>query len=188
MTTAVVPLAAVAALAAWGGTALADSYGPYDNDGGRYYADEARDYRAMGFDAGGTGLAQGVQPYYFAGTTYSPDYRYAAVASDYYYGAPAYALMPRADYAYGAYAQAQPRDNAARIRLIVPAEARVWFDNKLTRQTGSERRFESPALTPGRDYSYDLKALWRDANGKEVTQTRHVDVAANANVTVDFTR
>jgi len=77
-------------------------------------------------------------------------------------------------------------DNTASIRVTVPAGATVWFDDNKTTQTGSERLFESPPLTPGRHYSYDLKAQWRDQDGKEVTQTRHVDVSANASVSVEF--
>jgi uncharacterized protein (TIGR03000 family) len=50
------------------------------------------------------------------------------------------------------------------------------------------RLFESPALTPGRDFNYEIKAQWRGADGKAVTRTRTVDVRANAHVNVDFTQ
>jgi uncharacterized protein (TIGR03000 family) len=172
-----VAVAAIAALAAWVGVRPAqatDWRGPYDQDAGRYYSDEARDYRQLGFDADGTGPARVYRPYY-GGGVYLPSYPYAAETSDSYY--------------YGAYSQSPPaRDNAARIRLVVPADAKVWFDSKATVQSGSERNFESPRLAPGREYSYDVKAQWRDANGKDVTRTRQVGVSANSNVTVDFTR
>jgi uncharacterized protein (TIGR03000 family) len=79
-----------------------------------------------------------------------------------------------------------PAANTATIRVAVPAGATVWIDDKKTTQTGSERVFESPSLTPGADYSYDIKVQWRDQDGKEVTQTRHVNVTANASVSVDF--
>jgi uncharacterized protein (TIGR03000 family) len=105
----------------------------------------------------------------------------------YYYGTLPYGTMPPADYSYGAYSRPAP-DNLARVRVMVPADAKVWFDGKATRQDGTDRRFESPALTPGRAYSYEVKARWRDRDGKEVTRSRRVDVSANANVTVDFTR
>jgi uncharacterized protein (TIGR03000 family) len=108
---------------------------------------------------------------------YAPSYGY-------YYGRLPIVTAPRADYSYGAAA----RDNLARVRVLVPAGAKVWFDGKATEQSGTERRFESPALTPGHAYSYDVKAQWRDKSGKEVTRSRRVDVSANANVTVDFTR
>jgi uncharacterized protein (TIGR03000 family) len=76
--------------------------------------------------------------------------------------------------------------NTASIRVTVPAGAKVWVDDKTTMQNGSERFFESPPLTPGADFSYDIKAQWRDQDGKEVTQTRRVNVSANASIRVDF--
>jgi uncharacterized protein (TIGR03000 family) len=88
--------------------------------------------------------------------------------------------------AYGRDTAAQ--DNEARIRVIVPQDAKVWFDGKETKQGGQVRMFESPELKPGKEYSYDVKAQWKDQNGKDVTQTRHIDVSANSQKTVDFTR
>ena len=105
-----------------------------------------------------------------------------------YDGMPTYGLVPSGSYSYGAYAQAPARDNVAHIRLIVPADAKVWFDDKATSRRGAVRRYDSPALKPGLEYSYTVKAQWRDDSGKEVTRTRDVDVSAGANVTVDFTR
>ena len=72
--------------------------------------------------------------------------------------------------------------------MVVPPDAQVWFDGKLTSQSGETRYFASPPLAPGRQYVYDVKVRWRDKDGKEVTRTRRVDVSANANVTVDFLR
>jgi uncharacterized protein (TIGR03000 family) len=118
--------------------------------------------------------------------SYSPSFSNYYVPPINYYAYPMYNTAPSANYSYGAYAPAQ--DNEARIRVVVPQDAKVWFDNKATKQSGSQRHFESPALTPGKQYSYDVKAQWKDENGKEVTQTRHIDVGANTNVTVDFTQ
>jgi uncharacterized protein (TIGR03000 family) len=176
---AAVVVAGVAALLAWAGARparAADWPGPYDFDGGRWYQDEARDVSRMGFDGGNY-----YRPF-FVGRGYYPAYPYAAYAPSYSYAAQS------SDYYYGAYAPSQTAPgNMARVRLIVPADAKVWFDGKETKQGGTERRFESPALTPGRAYSYDVKVRWRDREGKEMTRTRQVDVSANANVTVDFT-
>jgi uncharacterized protein (TIGR03000 family) len=82
-----------------------------------------------------------------------------------------------------------PQDNvdmAAQVRVMVPANARVWIDDKETAQGGTNRLFVTPALPRGRDYAYDLKAQWREPNGKEVTMTRHVPVHAGDVVNVDF--
>ena len=45
----------------------------------------------------------------------------------------------------------------------------------------------SPTLTPGQDYTYEVKARWTE-DGKEVVQTRQVDVSAGAWKTIDFTK
>jgi uncharacterized protein (TIGR03000 family) len=92
------------------------------------------------------------------------------------------------DYGAAARVLAQSSDTAT-IRVLVPdPNARVWFDDTPTQQSGSVRTFESPELTPGRDYVYTSKAQWREESGQEVTQTRPVVVRANADVTVDFRR
>ena len=75
----------------------------------------------------------------------------------------------------------------AYLEVYVPADARLTIDSAKTQQTGTLRRFASPALKPGRQYTYDVKAQWRNRDDKEVTRTRRVDVGANADVTVDFT-
>jgi uncharacterized protein (TIGR03000 family) len=73
----------------------------------------------------------------------------------------------------------------ARIRVIVPADARIFVDGTPTSSTGTYRRFHSPPLDPGRSYSYKFSVRWNEA-GKEVTQTRSVDVTAGANVDLRF--
>jgi uncharacterized protein (TIGR03000 family) len=113
-------------------------------------------------------------------------YSYAGLSASYYNGAYTYDFLPSASYSYGAYSPTQ--DNVARIRLTVPADARVWFDNNTTKQSGEMRYFETPPLAPGRQYVYDVKVRWRDKDGKEVTRTRHLGVSANSTVSADFTR
>jgi uncharacterized protein (TIGR03000 family) len=119
---------------------------------------------------------------YGAMTPYG-SYTYAVLSPGYYDSGPyVYGAMPSANYSYGAYAPTQ--DNVARIGLTVPADARVWFDNNTTKQSGEMRYFETPPLAPGRQYVYDVKVRWRDKDGKEVTRTRHLGVSANSTVSV----
>jgi uncharacterized protein (TIGR03000 family) len=80
-----------------------------------------------------------------------------------------------------------PADNKVRVHLIVPAEAEVWFDGERTSETGRTRDYVSPALTPGKHYSYAIRARWIE-NGQPVDQTRKVTVGAGAVTTVDFTK
>jgi uncharacterized protein (TIGR03000 family) len=76
--------------------------------------------------------------------------------------------------------------NTVTIHLAVPPDAKVWFNDQETKQTGSERFFESPPLTPGYDYTYAIKANWSGQDGREVTQTRQLIVRVNAAYRVDF--
>jgi uncharacterized protein (TIGR03000 family) len=144
-------------------------------DGGWYGG-----YGYRGYWPGSYGY--GYSPYYGGGwSSYGMSPYYSDTSGT--YGSQMYGDMS-SSYGYGAMAQSQ--ENAAHIRVIVPADAKIWFGNSATQQTGGMRFFYSPPLTPGKDYSYDVKAQWKDENGKEVTRTRHVDVRANAGFTVDF--
>jgi uncharacterized protein (TIGR03000 family) len=197
-----------------GGHAVGHAGGAHWGGGHAYYGGRGWGDRGWGWGGFGTGLGVGLaldrgwgwggygygpgyygysSPYYY-GDTYSYAPYYSGDTGTFYNttpyyggmnfdnGTPIYNDTGDSGYAYGSTVQ----DNGARIRVIVPQDAKVWFDNRMTQQTGTERNFQSPALTPGRDFSYDVKAQWKDQNGKEVTQTRHVDVRANSNVTVDF--
>jgi uncharacterized protein (TIGR03000 family) len=77
------------------------------------------------------------------------------------------------------------RPRFASVRVLVPADARVWFDGDPTRQTGADRTFTTPDLPEGRRYRYVVRARWT-AGGKTVTQTRTVRFHAGDRVTVDF--
>jgi uncharacterized protein (TIGR03000 family) len=76
-------------------------------------------------------------------------------------------------------------DNRARVNVSVPADAEITFNGAKTTSTGSVRKFQSPPLTPGKQYSYEVQARWIE-NGKEVTQTQEVQVTAGANLDVRF--
>jgi uncharacterized protein (TIGR03000 family) len=71
----------------------------------------------------------------------------------------------------------------------VPADAVLSFQGKtMTEETGALRQFQSPPLNPGRTYSYDVRATWKDENGREVTRTRHLTVRAGDHLSVDLSR
>ncbi len=79
------------------------------------------------------------------------------------------------------------RENAAHIRLRVPAGAEVWFDGEPTKQTGTVRDFTSPPLTPGKRFVYEVRVRWLK-DGRPVEQTQRIPVHANDRLDVDFTR
>jgi uncharacterized protein (TIGR03000 family) len=127
---------------------------------------------------------------YSAGWYGAYPYSYYGYGSNPYYGySSSYSPTP-ADYgAPSAQAQAPspPKDDMAHLLVLVPENAELWFNGTKTTQTGPQREFVSPALTPGKHYSYEIKARWQE-NDKTVEQVRTVHVQANDWQTVDFTK
>jgi uncharacterized protein (TIGR03000 family) len=77
----------------------------------------------------------------------------------------------------------------ALIDVTVPADAALSFQGvPMTEETGALRQFQSPPLTSGRTYTYDVRATWKDQDGREVVRTRHLTVRAGDHLTVDLTR
>ena len=49
-------------------------------------------------------------------------------------------------------------DNFSRITVRLPADAELWFDGTKMTATGAVRTFSIPPITPGRQYSYTIRA------------------------------
>jgi uncharacterized protein (TIGR03000 family) len=140
-------------------------------------------------------------PYDLSGATYDSGYSGSSVASDSYpYDNPSLQPDLRDAGSYGASTPAYPygyssvaaqdmapvqADTVAHITARVPANAELWFDGSKTTTTGSVREFQSPPLTPGSRYVYEVRARWKE-NGHEVTQTQKVEVTAGADVHLNF--
>jgi uncharacterized protein (TIGR03000 family) len=78
------------------------------------------------------------------------------------------------------------RDNrTVLIDVRVPADARIWFDDDSTKQTGPERLFVSPPLTRGKYYEYQVRAQWNE-NGKKLERTRRITVQAGDQIHLEF--
>jgi uncharacterized protein (TIGR03000 family) len=78
--------------------------------------------------------------------------------------------------------------NIAGLEVFVPSsDAEVWLQGQKVTGSGTTRRFYSPPLEPGRNYTYTIDAAWYE-NGQLVTQKRQVDVQADALARVDFTQ
>jgi uncharacterized protein (TIGR03000 family) len=151
-----------------------------------------------GFHHGGRGWYPGYygyyggSPYYYGSypyggysnyypSTYSPDWSSPAYNSGYYgsYGG----VTPPYPASYSP-ATVQP-DAIAQITVSLPADAVIWFDGSKTTSTGSVREYQSPPLTPGIRYTYEVRARWNE-NGQEVTQTQQVQITAGTRVNVHF--
>jgi len=72
-----------------------------------------------------------------------------------------------------------------RINVTVPTDAKITFNGAPTMQTGTSRRFVSPALSAGQ-YSYEIQAVWME-NGQEKRQSRSVAVQPGDVVQVTIT-
>lgn len=173
--------------------------GPGYYGGSPYYRGYSPGYRGVypgyyGRSGVNVGIGLGAYPYAYSGYGY-----YGPYASPYYtpyVGVPRYTTgyVPYYTGSSATYIVTTPPpaappaqvDNSAQIEIRVPAAARVWFDGAETRQTGPQRRFASPPLEPGYDYTYMVKASWTEA-GKAVTQERKVVVQAGGQYQVDLT-
>jgi uncharacterized protein (TIGR03000 family) len=76
-------------------------------------------------------------------------------------------------------------DNVAHMTVHVPVDAQVWFGATKTTSTGRVRQYESPPLTPGSHFTYEIRARWTQ-NGQQMTQTQQVPVTAGGHVNVTF--
>jgi uncharacterized protein (TIGR03000 family) len=149
-------------------------------------------FHHRGFRGGGLRWYPGYYGYYGAWPYYYGYYPYSYDAYSYGSSSPAY----DSGY-YGAYggvtssypdsyfpATAQP-DTSAHVTVSVPADAEIWLEGTKTTSTGSVREYQSPPLTPGIRYTYEVRARWNE-NGQQVTQTQQVKVTAGAHVSVKF--
>jgi uncharacterized protein (TIGR03000 family) len=164
----------------------------------------AGSFSIRGFGAGrfgGIGGYTGWRPGAFFGWRgyhrygWSPRFYRHAWSADYYFpSAWAYSYpytgsyyYPNAETSYSAYYSppATVDANAVTIRMAVPSGARVWFDGEATAQSGADREFASPPLTPGREYVYHVRVQW-DENGKAVERDRDVTVHAGDRINLNI--
>src|SRR5262249_3839080 len=121
---------------------------------------------------GGFGLSSGwVSPRLFIRPWTPGYYRPYARASYYYPYAANYPQVQAVD------------ENVVTFRMHVPSDARVWFEGAATSQSGPDRTFVSPSLTPGREYVYHIRVQWQE-NDKSVERNREAKVYAGDRITL----
>lgn len=76
-----------------------------------------------------------------------------------------------------------PRTAIFHIR--VPAGAEVRFDGRKTQQSGTNREFVTPSLSPWKAYTYRIWVHWMD-KGRPVDHSRQVTFYAGDNIHLDF--
>jgi uncharacterized protein (TIGR03000 family) len=118
-------------------------------------------------------------PYWSQGGSYGG----RSYGSRWYSPAPAVSQAPMTSQSFY---NAPVRDNrTVLIDVRVPANSQIWFDDDPTKQTGTERQFVSPPLTPGKYFEYQIRAQW-DENGKKKERTRRVTFQAGDRIHLDF--
>jgi uncharacterized protein (TIGR03000 family) len=75
--------------------------------------------------------------------------------------------------------------NRATVIVRLPADARLFADARPLALTGPERKFVSPELPAGQDFSYRFRAEY-ERDGETVSVTKKVPVRAGSSVTVEF--
>jgi uncharacterized protein (TIGR03000 family) len=79
----------------------------------------------------------------------------------------------------------EPDSAPASVTVVLPENAKLTVNDVAVTATGKQT-FQTPMLQKGKSYFYTVKAeIVRD--GKTVSETRRIDVAAGKDVTVDFT-
>jgi len=74
----------------------------------------------------------------------------------------------------------------ATIVVTVPStDSKIWIDDQPNTQSGTVRTINTPALTPGKEYKYTVKASWSE-NGKIVENIKKVSVWSGKSTSVDF--
>jgi uncharacterized protein (TIGR03000 family) len=77
-----------------------------------------------------------------------------------------------------------PRE-VARVKVLMPRDARLYVDGVAVGSTGATRTFETPALEAGQVYSYTFKAeVVR--SGRTQSRSKRIKVEAGKEVTVNF--
>jgi uncharacterized protein (TIGR03000 family) len=163
-----------------GGFYHGGSYGhPYAHYGYRHY------YGGYGFYPSYGGYGAYPSSYYGSSYSYDPYSRaLPEVTDESGYDGPYGAVTP--SYSYGSSSYYAPAtDTSARVTVKVPAGAQVWFGGTPTTSAGPVREYQSPPLTSGRQYTYEVQARWNE-DGREVTQTQQVEVTAGAHADVSF--
>lgn len=76
----------------------------------------------------------------------------------------------------------------AHFTVTVPVDAKLMVNDAETKNTGTARRFHTPAtLEAGKSYEYTFRAQWLE-NGQPVTRDRTVQFKAGNDLALDFTQ
>ena len=75
--------------------------------------------------------------------------------------------------------------NGAVLTAIVPADANVYVNGRLTKTTGTHRRYVTEGLLPGNRYPFRFEVVL-ERDGQRSSDVQSVYVRAGDSVTLDF--
>jgi uncharacterized protein (TIGR03000 family) len=81
----------------------------------------------------------------------------------------------------------KPDPTRATLVVKIPEDAKLFVENRELTKTGAVRRFQSPPLEAGKQYTYTLKAIIEPNNYTTITRIRKVKVEAGKETEVDMT-
>ena len=139
---------------------------------------------------GGHAPHGGVVSYFNVGVgvgVYNPNYGYpGGSTTNYYY--PSNPVIVQNPATVAPPVPNAPPANSATVDVRLPAGAQLWFnDTPMTSQNGAFRTYDTPPLTPEKNYHYTVRARWID-KGQVIEQVRRVDVMAGRRSLADFTQ
>jgi len=79
-----------------------------------------------------------------------------------------------------------PSTTVASITVQVPANAELYFQGERMTKTGTVRDFVTPALLTSRTYTYDVRAVWEDKDGRPVVRERQLTVRSGDKIDLDM--
>jgi uncharacterized protein (TIGR03000 family) len=71
------------------------------------------------------------------------------------------------------------------LSVKVPADAKVFVNDRPTTSTGTDREYVSHDLAPGARYNYNIRAEF-ERDGKTVTETKSIQLTAGQTANLDF--
>jgi uncharacterized protein (TIGR03000 family) len=84
------------------------------------------------------------------------------------------------------YSGPNAQSDTAYVRVVVPdPDAKLTIQGEEMKQKGTDRVFVTPPLETGWNYSYNIKANWKE-NGRDVSQEQHVTVKRGQETVVQF--
>jgi len=79
-----------------------------------------------------------------------------------------------------------PMRASASLSVKVPADAKVFVNDRPTTSMGTDREYVSHDLRPGARYNYKIRAEF-ERDGKTITETKSVQMIAGQTANLDFT-